>query len=233
MQRRFDPAEPELMDRPQPVTTELVSDLHNLRRFNRYFGSYALITHFLRRWIQPGAQLRVLDLGTGSGDIPRLVLAYARKIDATVTVDAIDQQESTLKIAQGLSADYPEIDFKQGDILTFGKEGGYEIVLCSLVLHHFADEAAVRVLERCRHLSKRFVLVSDLRRGWLASIGVYLLTTFIFREPMTRNDARLSAARAFSFRELRSLAEGAGWRNFGHRRFRFGRQAIWLEFQEN
>ena len=58
MKRQFDPAEPELMDRPQPVTAELASDLRNLRELNRHFGSHALILHFLRRWIQPGAQLR-------------------------------------------------------------------------------------------------------------------------------------------------------------------------------
>jgi hypothetical protein len=49
---------------------------------------------------------------------------------------------------------------------------------------------------------------------------------------MTRNDGRLSAARAFSFHEFRRLAERAGWRNFGHRKFRFARQAIWLEYRE-
>jgi SAM-dependent methyltransferase len=229
LKRSFNPAEPELMDRPQPVTAELVSDLRNLRQFNRYFGSYALITHFLRRWIQPGTRLRVLDLATGSGDIPRLVIDYARSAGANVTVDAIDQQSSTLEIARGLSADYPEIDFKQGDALFFGEEGQYDIVLSSLALHHFHEAAAVQMLERCRHLSRRFVLVSDLRRGFFASVGVYLLTALIYREPMTRTDARLSAERAFSFRELRSLAERAGWRNFGHRKFRFARQAIWLE----
>jgi SAM-dependent methyltransferase len=229
MQRQFDPAEPELMDRPQPVTAELVSDLRNLRQFNRTFGSYALTTHFLRRWIQPEAQLRVLDLATGSGDIPRLVIDYARKVGATVRVDAIDQQNSTLEIARGLSADYPEIDFKQGDVLFFGEDGQYDIVLSSLALHHFDEAGAVRLLERCRHLSRRFVLVSDLRRGFLATVGVYLLTALIYRESMTRTDARLSAERAFSFREFGSLAERAGWRNFGHRKFRFARQAIWLE----
>jgi 2-polyprenyl-3-methyl-5-hydroxy-6-metoxy-1,4-benzoquinol methylase len=229
MKRQFDPAEPELMDRPQPVTAELVSDLRNLRELNRHFGSYALISYFLRRWIQSGSQLRVLDLATGSGDIPRLVVDYARQAGAKVTVEAIDQQSSTLEIARSLSARYPEIDFKQGDVLTFGQEGQYDLVLCSLALHHFADEAAVRLLERCRLLSRKFVLVSDLRRGLLASVGVHLLTTFIYREAMTRTDARLSAARAFSFREFHSLAERAGWRNFGHRKFRFGRQAIWIE----
>ena len=72
----------------------------------------------------------------------------------------------------------------------------------------------MRVLERCRQLSRRCVLVSDLRRGWFTSIGVYVLTAFIFREAMTRTDARLSAERAFSFENF-ELAERAGWRNFG------------------
>ena len=229
MKRSFNPAEPELMDRSQPVTAELVSDLRNIRQLNRHFGSYALVTHFLRRWIQPGMRLRVLDLATGSGDIPRLVIDYARNTGASVTVDAIDQQSSTLEIARGLSSDYPEIDFKQGDALVFGEEGQYDIVLSSLALHHFDEDAAVRMLERCRLLSRRFVLVSDLRRGLFATVGVHLLTTLIYREPMTRTDARLSAARAFSFREFGSLAERAGWKNFGHRKFRFARQAIWLE----
>jgi 2-polyprenyl-3-methyl-5-hydroxy-6-metoxy-1,4-benzoquinol methylase len=229
MKRSFNPDEPELMDRPQPVTPELVSDLRNLRELNRCFGSYALTLHFLRRWIQPGAQLRVLDLATGSGDIPRLVVDYARKVSAKATVLAIDQQSSTLEIARGLSANYPEIDFIQSDVFFFGEEGQYDIVLCSLALHHFDDRAAVQLLERCRKFSRKFVLVSDLRRGWLATVGVYLLTTFIYREVMTRTDARLSTARAFSFREFRSLAERAGWPNFQQRKFRFGRQAIWLE----
>lgn len=238
MKRKFDPATPELMDRPQPVTPELEDDLRNLRQLNRYFGSYALIEHFLQRWIEPAAQLRVLDLATGSGDIPRLVIDHARKVGATVTVDAIDQQESTVKIARDLSANYPEIDFKTGDVLTFGCSRGavsprrddetYDIVLCSLALHHFADDAAVQLLERCRELSRQYVLVSDLRRGLLATVGAYLLTAFIFRDSMTRTDARLSAARAFSFHEFRSLAGHAGWKNFGHRKFRFARQAIWL-----
>ena len=217
------------MDRPQPVTPELESDLRNIRQLNRYFGSYALIEHFLRRWIQPSAQLRVLDLATGSGDIPRLVIDYARKVGAIVTVDAIDQQESTLKIARALSASYPEIDFKTGDVLDFDDSARYDIVLCSLALHHFDDDAAIQLLKRCRELSRRYVLVSDLRRGLLATVGAYLLTAFIFRDSMTRTDARLSAARAFSFREFRSLAERAGWKNFGHHKFRFARQAIWLE----
>lgn len=228
VKRKFDPAEPELMDRPQPVSPELASDLENLRQLNRYFGSYALVEHFLRRWILPGSRLRVLDLATGSGDIPRLIVDHARKVGATITVDAVDQQGSTLEIARGLSASYPEINFLKSDVRSFGADLAYELVLCSLALHHFDENDAVRVLERCRQLSREYVLVSDLRRGLLATIGVYLLTALIFRDPMTRADGRTSAARAFSFGELRTLAERAGWKNFGHAKFAFARQAIWL-----
>jgi 2-polyprenyl-3-methyl-5-hydroxy-6-metoxy-1,4-benzoquinol methylase len=229
MKRRFNPAEPELMDRPQPVSAELAQDLENLRQLNRWFGSHRLISYFICRWIKPGDELRIVDLATGSGDIPRLIVDLSRKRGAKVEVNALDRQSATLEIARRLSTDYPEISFIEANLLEFNPPQPYDIVLCSLVLHHFGNDDAVRVLRQCRELSRKFVLVSDLRRGWLATVGVYLLTALIFREPMTKYDGRLSAARAFSFRELDELAGKAGWENFGRRNFRFARQAIWLE----
>jgi len=229
MKRQFDPAEPELMDRPQLVSSELEKDLRNIRQLNRFFGSHRLVLHFLHRWIKPGDHVRIVDLATGSGDIPRLIIDYAQKIGAKVEIDALDRQSATLEIARKLSGNYPEISYIDANILEWQPADPYDIVLCSLALHHFSDEDAVRLLRRCRELSHKFVLVSDLRRGLLATIGVYLLTALIFREPMTRYDGRVSAARAFSFAELDDLAGRAGWRNFQHKKFRFARQAIWLE----
>ena len=217
------------MDRPQPVSPELVSDLENLRSLNRYFGSYRLIRYFLRRWIRRGDNLRILDLATGSGDIPRLVAEFARAAGAQVQIDAVDFQASTIEIARQLSADFPEIQYHCADVHHFGENQSYDIVLFSLALHHFSADEAVRLLRHCRALSRGHVLVADLRRGWFAKIGVEVLTTALFREAMTRNDARLSVARAFSFRELEDLACAAEWSDHKHRRFRFARQAIWLE----
>ena len=217
------------MDRPQPVSAELESDLENIRELNRWFGSYALISMFLGRWIKPGARLRIVDLATGSGDIPRLIAEYGRKVGAQLRIDAVDQQSATLKIAKRLSARYPEIAFVEGNVLEWNATEPYDLVLCTLALHHFSDDDAVRVLQHCRELSRKFVLVSDLRRSRMATIGVHLLTATVFREPMTKYDARLSIERAFSFSEMNQLAQRAGWTNFGHKTFPFSRQAIWLE----
>jgi hypothetical protein len=71
-------------------------------------------------------------------------------------------------------------------------------------------------------------LVSDLERAWSTVVAVWLLTALIYRDPMTKYDGRLSARRAFSYAEFRNLAATAGWTDFGHARFPFCRQAIWL-----
>ncbi|HEX3421221.1 MAG TPA: hypothetical protein VHT01_08325, partial [Candidatus Udaeobacter sp.] len=90
MKRSFDPAILEMMDRPQPVSAELECDLERLRQLNRWFGSYRLVSIFMRRWMQPGARIRAVDLATGSGDIPRLLVDHARTIGARIEIDAVD-----------------------------------------------------------------------------------------------------------------------------------------------
>ncbi len=173
--------------------------------------------------------MRIVDLATGSGDIPRLIVDHARSIGASVEIDAVDRQAATLAIAQQLSGDYPEIVYHEDDILQFDTAAPYDLVLNTMTLHHFSESDATQLLRRCRELSRKFVLVSDLRRSRFLKTGVYLLTALIFREPMTRFDARLSAKRSFTFSELRDLARRAGWKNFGQGKFPFARQAIWME----
>jgi len=230
MQRDWNPEELEMMDRPQPVSVELERDLENLRGLNEHFGSYNLLRKFLRKWFQTGSRFRILDLCTGAGDIPRMLVRYARAHGISVHIDAIDFHPATLEIARRNSAGFPEICFAQGDVLTFTPElAGYDLVLCTLALHHFSEADAAQILRRCREFSSRYVLVSDLERSWLTSALVWLVTATIYRDPMTQFDGRLSARRAFSYEEFRKIAEMAGWKSFAHRRFLPCRQAVWIE----
>jgi SAM-dependent methyltransferase len=229
MKRLFDPAEPEFLDRPQPVTPEFESALRNLESINRRFGSHRLIRKFLAAWLNPGRSYRVLDLCTGGGDIPRMLMEWARAANVTLRIDAVDAHPSALEIARNLSTGYPDIHFLRGNALTFDADDTYDLVLCSLALHHFSDEDAAKLLLRCRQLSHRFVLVADLERSLLTSFSVRVLSTFFYPDPQIRSDAIISARRAFSFRELHALAELAGWQGFGHQRYLAARQAIWLD----
>src|SRR6266542_3240154 len=133
MKRSFDPAVLEMMDRPQPVSPELERDLERIRQLNRWFGSHRLVLRFMRRWIEPGGRMRIIDLAIRSGDIPRLIVDYARKIGANVEIDSFDQQPATLEIARRLSVGYPEISYLSANILECDPVKAYDIVLCTLV----------------------------------------------------------------------------------------------------
>ena len=229
MPREFDPSQPELMDIPQGDSYELRTDLANLVSLNRYFGSHRLLLQFARKWLKPGGQYRVLDLATGAADLPRELVRWARRNQVSLIVDVVDAQGATLHIAKESSFAFPEIRFFEADIRSFEPSETYDLVLCTLALHHFSEDDAIRVLVRCRMLSHRWSLVSDLERSLFASVGIWALTATAYREAMTRHDARVSAKRAFSKAEFVSMAVAAGWAGFGYQRFLFARQAVWLE----
>ncbi len=229
--RAFDPSMPECMDLEQPVTPALERDLANLVTLNRVFGSHALVLGHLRRRLRPGRTWRILDLATASGDIPRAIARWASRAGLDVQIDAVDFQASTLAIARRDSASFSNIAYHESDIRTFAAADSarWDVVLCSLALHHFSETDARALLRHAAGLASRHVLVADLRRCALGTLGVDLLTTTWMREPMTVTDARMSVRRAFSFAEFAALAREAGWKNFGHaRRFCF-RQALWLD----
>ena len=218
-----------MMDRPQGISGELETDLENLEKLNRYFGSYALIRHFLRRWLRSGRSFTAIDLCTGFGDIPRFMVQWCRTNQVSIRITAVDFQPATLELAMERSKSFPEITFLKSDVLKFVPEGSADLVFCSLALHHFGEAEAISLLKNARTMTQGRILIADLERTDLGIAGIYLLTACAFREPMTRFDARLSIRRAFSFQEMRQLASVAGWKQFGHRRFPVCRQAIWLE----
>src|ERR1043166_9864754 len=131
MKRSFDAAELEMMDRPQAVSAELERDPRNPQQLNKFFGSYRLVLNFVHRWIKPREHVSIVDLATGSGDIPRLIVDHAREIGAPVEIDALDQQGATLDIARKLRALYPEISYVEANILEWDPGAAYDIVLRS------------------------------------------------------------------------------------------------------
>ncbi|MEO7933153.1 MAG: methyltransferase domain-containing protein [Chthoniobacterales bacterium] len=229
-QRAFDPGEIELMDVAETADATLIADLKNLRQLNRWFGSYRLIRHYLAMLVQPGSSHRFLDLCTGSGDIPRLIVDWCREHEVSIEVEALDFQDATLSVAKSLSVSYPEIQFRQCDVTRLAANQEYTGVFCSLALHHFSEVDATNILRQMLAATTGFALVADLERSLLTWLGVRFITSTVFREPMTVHDALLSVRRSFSYEELAQIAMEAGWINFQHRRFLYGRQAMLVQY---
>ncbi|MFY8216091.1 MAG: methyltransferase domain-containing protein [Chthoniobacterales bacterium] len=228
MKRQFDPRTPEWMDLPQPVSAELEDDLANLRTLNRWFGGVTAVLDPLKSILTTDREWSILDLATGSADIPKSVAGWCQRRNISITIDAVDFQASTLEVARAVCRDRANIRFHQADIRTYAPERTWDVVVCSLALHHFSESDAVQILRRANALATRCVIVTDLRRCLLGTLGVDLLTAVWMRAAMTRNDARASVRRAFSFAEFSELAQSAGWVACEHRRVPTFRQTVML-----
>lgn len=136
MKRAFSEAEPELMDLPQPVSAELEKDLANLEGLNRHFGGHAIWRFFARRWLRPGGHYRLLDLATGAGDGPRFFARYAKQQGVSLSITAVDLHPSTLAIARARSSAFPNIEWIEADAFSYAAAEPFDIVCCSLALHH-------------------------------------------------------------------------------------------------
>ena len=224
MRRRFDPDDPELMDRPQPVSPALERDLANLRSLNRWFGAHAILRRFIGPVLLPGTALHLVDLCTGSADLPRYLIDLARSRGCRLTIDAVDFHPSTLSIARSLSTAYPEITFHEADVREWLPGEPADLAVCSLALHHFTQDDAVSVLRNMKRMAAGRLL-ADLERTRWAAGGIYS-ASFFYREPMTVEDMRRSALAAFSKQELIAMARAAGWEGFSHSRHFYGRQSI-------
>src|SRR5690606_18049428 len=89
-------------------------------------------------------------------------------------------------------------------------DGAFDIVLCSLSLHHFPPDDAVRVLREMHRLSRTGFILNDLRRSRGGHIAAWIAAHLTTRNRLTRNDAPLSVRRAYTLDELEELLARAG-----------------------
>jgi ubiquinone/menaquinone biosynthesis C-methylase UbiE len=216
--RRFDPNTPEMIDRPDNDPDVLQDDLKNLQTINRYFGGYRAIRTAivpLIAQVDKSRPVEVLDLATGSGDHPVKLAKLGQTINRSVRITAMDKNPEMVKIAQELTSGFPSITIERGDISSPAyPDKSFDIVLCSLVLHHFSHEDAVGILRHLARLSRIGFIVNDLNRTFVGAWTTWLFTHIAMRNPMTLHDSYASVMRAFTPKELSSMAKKAGVHHF-------------------
>ncbi len=225
--QRVEPDVPEMMDRDDNDPELLRQDLRNLRTLNRLFGGYAALQRHilpLLSRIEQHRVVRILDLATGSGDHPIQLIRLARALGRSFAITAVDRHDQILACARETTKEYPEITLAQADMRALNfPPASFDIVLCSLALHHLKTPDAIAVVREMYRLSTTGFIVNDLSRSTHAAWVVRLFTELTMRNPLTLNDSFASVLRAFTPAEMSAMASAAGvpaFRIYRHAFFR-------------
>lgn len=212
---------PEIMDDLDFEPEVIRSELDNLARINYWLGGDQVVLSALEEVIpllqtSAGRPLRIADLGCGGGDILRKIARRAEKSGWPVELYGIDVNPTCVEYAREKTADYSMIQIEQADC--FSPEFAdrrFDIVICSLFLHHFQDEKLRILLSTLSKVSQKALIINDLQRHWLP-FYLFRLVTWMLRAPaVVRYDGSVSVMRGFTRSEWETLV-----RNLNPVRFR-------------
>ncbi len=203
----------ELLDGPIDDPRTLRDNLRDLRRINRLLGGVGLSRAAVRSLADGQPDLSLIDVGTGAADIP-LALVRSGVGGRRVSAVAVDSRNEVLEAARSLE---PALDRTPGLRLRLGDgrelewpDRAFDVAHSSLVLHHLEPGDAVSFLRELGRVSRRGVVVNDLRRAWPCWAGARVGTPLVTAHRFTRTDAPLSVARAFSADDWPRLGAAAG-----------------------
>lgn len=188
--------------------------LEKLAWFNGLAGGTRTIATELLR-IKPAklGPLRVLDLATGAGDLPMRLMERAERDGVPWIVDGADISSLAVEYARERVARSnlrTQPQFMVMDALRDPLPQGYDVITCSLFLHHLSAPDAIGLLAKMHAAAARAVIVQDLLRSQAGMRLTWLVTRLFSRNPLILEDGPLSVAAAFTLEEAEDLAKRAG-----------------------
>ena len=182
----------------------LTGNLRDLARVNRWLGGAQLSERAVAPLAMDALVLNILDVGTGSADIPIRLTRAGRAVTATDIRPEIVHVAKRNVGARRIAVREATIDDEP--------PGSFDVVHASMVIHHLEPAAVVTFLRQARRVATQAVVINDLDRGWLWFAGAWLMSRLFTRNPYTRNDAPLSVRRAYRPGEIVEMARQAGLR---------------------
>jgi hypothetical protein len=205
---------PERMDAPDLPRHEHDAALRGLARLNRISRADGILWRFLAprlAMLPPGRLLRILDVATGSGDIPIRLFQRARRRfpDARIEWAACDVSDhalqATMRRARAIDLD---LQTHRLDVTTDSLPEN-DLTICSLFLHHLETSQVIGLLERMAESASRGIVLSDLERTRSGLLLATAAAHCFSRSPVVHFDAPASVRAAFSRTELAGLADRA------------------------
>jgi SAM-dependent methyltransferase len=192
----------EILDDPATPVDVRARSMADVTRSNRLFGGTTSALEALAEvWPALRSHAVLLDVGTGLADIPERARHEAKRAGVTLTAVGTDISEHVVH-----SARHRLDGAAVGDALRLPvADASVDIVTCSQLLHHFVDFDARRVIAELDRVSRGWVVMSDLRRSWVAAAGFWLASIALRFHRATRHDGVTSVLRGFTAHELERL----------------------------
>jgi 2-polyprenyl-3-methyl-5-hydroxy-6-metoxy-1,4-benzoquinol methylase len=210
--------QPEIMDGPDLDAGQHHQALDDLARVNWISKSAQILWPPIRALCRERQRagdtrpVRVLDIATGGGDVPARLWLRARQKGVPLEVACCDFSPLAVEHAQQTIARLKaDVSVFALNVLEEPIPNGYDVLTCSLFLHHLNDEQAVTALGKMRAAAGALALVNDLERtrsGWWAA---YIGTRLLSRSPIVHFDGPVSVEGAYTRAEALALAQKAGW----------------------
>ena len=203
----------EMMDDFTIKGSLLRDTLDKLETINRLLGGNSVTLKGLKKILSKTSKTKtitIVDLGCGHGDILRDVAKFGRKNSYKFKLIGIDANNAAIDYAKALSKDYPELSFETIDVFSEDfKKQTYDVVLCTLFLHHFKNNELIPFLKSTVQKASIGVIVNDLHRHKLAYYLFKMIGLFI-KNKMVREDGLTSVLRAFKRNELENILTKTG-----------------------
>ncbi len=211
--RRRDTELRELMDDPDCDPAALAQTLRRFDTVNRVVSGWGTVW---RRHLRPAlARLdrpaRVLDIGSGGGDVTSRLARAAERDGLRVEWVGIDPDPRALAVANERTR--AGLEFRSTDSAALRASGErFDAVISNHVLHHLGDAELRSFLDDSLALSDGIVLHADIERGRVA-YGLYAAGIVpLQRGTFLRTDGLRSIRRSYRAPELRAeLASHGTW----------------------
>ena len=166
----------------------------------------------------------LLDVGTGTADIPAAARGAAARRGVTLRTIGFDISPVLVERHRSRN-DY----VVRGNALTLPfADDSVDIVMCSQVLHHFHEEDARQLISEMNRVARARVVISDLRRSYVAVGGLWVASFILNFHSVSRHDGVVSIMRGFLPEELSDLVKSVtGKKEVVHRRRTFRVTTSW------
>ena len=209
---------PEIMD-DFFMEGEILRDaLDKIAKINQLLGGNMLTLQGVKELlygISNSKEIVIVDVGCGNGDMLRTLSDFGLKNNYKLRLIGIDANNFTISHAQKLSEKHTNISYTCQDIFSESfQELKYDIVLCTLTLHHFKEYDIIHLLNVFHRNATIGIVINDLQRSAIA-YRLFQALCFVFKlNDMSREDGLTSILRGFKKDELIDFSKKLNFSNY-------------------